>query len=158
MAHFLYTKSEPRLYYKPWEMSPEEEDSIDNQIAAARETIQRERDEFEAREEEERHRERRATPDEQTYRGTDIATGDGNHDRKPVQPHLESREATNGGDSHTQDQEMQDQPTEETAPEPRTTDEPAMPTKSHELDANTDEPGKDADEEVVEAAEDTVIY
>lgn len=158
LAHFLYTKSEPQLYYKPWEMSPDEEDRITDQVAEAKETIQRERDEFEAREEEERQRERRATPDEWTYRGTDLRTGDGAHDRRPAQRGIESEEATNGRQSQTQDQEMQDQPAGDIAPEPQPTDGPAVPQKSPEHEVNADEPSKDADEEVVEAAEDTVIY
>lgn len=158
LAHFLSTRSEPRLYYKPWEMSPEEEDRIDSQIAEARQVIQREQDEFEAREKEEKQRERRATPDEWTYRGQAVGAGARTHDRQPAQPDHDTEEITNGRNSHTQDQEMQDQPAEETAPEPRSTDEPAVPTKSPEPDANADEPSKDADEEIVEAAEDTVIY
>ena len=157
LAHFLYTKSEPRLYYKPWEMSPEEGDRIDDQIAEARETIQRERDEFELREDEERRRERRATPDETTYRRTAASPGGKSHDPDPAASH----EATNGRGTHTQDQEMQDQHAEETtdpAAEPQQTEESAMDTRSPEPEAHADEPSKDADEEVVEAAEDTVIY
>lgn len=161
LAHFLYTKAEPRLYYKPWEMSPEEEDRIDDQIAEARDLIQRERDEFEAREEDDRRRERRATPDAATYRGTDASPSTNNVDMDPAQPQSASKEGTNGHALHSQDQEMQDQQPENTthrAANPHPTDEPAMDTRSPAPDANADEPGKDADEEVVEAAEDTVIY
>ena len=156
LAHFLYTKAEPRLYYKPWEMSPEEEDRIDDQIAEARDIIQRERDEFEAREEEERRRERRATPDATTYRGTDVAmTGDGD----AAQPQAGSKEATNGQEPQTQDHEMQDQHPEEPVVQPQPAEDPATITQPPEPDTTADEPSKDADEEeVVEAAEDTVIY
>ncbi|EAW14545.1 pinin/SDK/memA domain protein [Aspergillus clavatus NRRL 1] len=49
MAHFLKTKSEPVLYYKPWELRPEDEDVIRNQIEETEATISRERTEFEAR-------------------------------------------------------------------------------------------------------------
>lgn len=160
MAHFLCTKTEPRLYYKPWEMSSEEEDRIEDQIAAAREVIQRERHEFEAREEEERQRERRTTPDERTYRGNALAN-DARHATDDRNTHPEGKETTNGG-SHTQDQEMQDEHAEETtnhAAEPQSTADQAMDTATApEPDSNVDEPSKDADEEVVEAAEDTVIY
>jgi alpha-galactosidase/6-phospho-beta-glucosidase family protein len=156
MAHFLYTKAEPRLYYKPWEMSPEEEDRVEEQIAEARDVIQRERDEFEAREEEERRRERRATPDATTYRGTDVVmTGDGD----AAQPQAGSKEATNEQEPHTQDHEMQDQQPEEPAVEPQPADDPVAVTQPPEPETAADEPSKDADEEeVVEAAEDTVIY
>jgi hypothetical protein len=161
LAHFLYTKTEPRLYYKPWEMSPEEQDRIDDQVAEAREIIQREQDEYEDRQEEERRRERRATPDERIYRGTAASPSGNNHDTDPAQPRSGDNETTNGGGTHTQDQEMQDQHAEgatDHAAEPQQPEEPAMDTRSPEPEANADEPSKDADEEVVEAAEDTVIY
>lgn len=161
LAHFLYTKTEPRLYYKPWEMSPEEQGQIDDQVAKARETIQREQDEYEDRQEEERRRERRATPDERLYRGTAASPSSKNHDTDPAQPRSGGNATTNGGETHTQDQEMQDQHTEGTTyhvAEPQQPKESAMDTRLPEPEANADEPSKDADEEVVEAAEDTVIY
>ncbi|KAG9198701.1 hypothetical protein G6514_009651 [Epicoccum nigrum] len=159
LAHFLYTEAEPRLYYKPWEMSLEEEDRIDDQIADARNTIQRERDEFEAREEDERRRERRPTPDATTYRGTDVAmTGEAD----AALPQAGSEEATNGQEPHAQDLDrdldMQDQDPRPVEPalSPQPADDPAAATQPREPD---NEPSKDADEEeVVEAAEDTVIY
>ncbi|KAH8801504.1 pinin/SDK/memA/ protein conserved region-domain-containing protein [Xylogone sp. PMI_703] len=46
MANCLYTKTEPRLYYKPWELQPEEEDRIKTQIAEAEAIIEREVEEF----------------------------------------------------------------------------------------------------------------
>lgn len=161
LAHFLYTKTEPRLYYKPWEMSPEEEDRIDDQIAEARAAIQRELDEYEDRQEEERMRERRRTPDESTYRGgADSANGESQH-ADPTRRRAADDQPTNGGGTHTQDEEMQDRHAEETADQPTVpshTEEPAMDTIAPEPEANADEPVKDADEEIVEAAEDTVIY
>lgn len=161
LAHFLYTKTEPRLYYKPWEMSSEEEDRIDDQIAEARATIQRELDEYEDRQEEGRRRERRATPDELTYRGeANPPNGESQH-TDPTHSRSTDKETTNGGGAHAQDQEMQDQHAEETIgqpADPQRTEEPALDTRSPEPEATADEPIKDADEEVVEAAEDTVIY
>jgi hypothetical protein len=148
LAHFLCTKTEPRLYYKPWEMNSEDEDRIDDQIAEARATIQRELDEYEDRQEQERTRERRATPDESTYRSA-------------AQPRPAHNKNTNGGGAHVQDQEMQDQHREDTKDQPtglQHAEEPAMDTASPKPEADADEPLKDADEEVVEAAEDTVIY
>ncbi|SZF06045.1 unnamed protein product [Blumeria hordei] len=35
MANFLCTKTEPRLYYKPWELLPEQEEKVKSQIASA---------------------------------------------------------------------------------------------------------------------------
>ncbi|KAF2233492.1 hypothetical protein EV356DRAFT_503575 [Viridothelium virens] len=42
MARFLHTESEPKLYYKPWELRLEEEDRINQQIADAEAQISRE--------------------------------------------------------------------------------------------------------------------
>ena len=161
LAHFLHTKTEPRLYYKPWEMSPEDEDRIDDQIAEARAAIQRELDEYEDRQEHERTRERRATPDESTYRGDANSTNRESRQTDPVRPYSVDNETTNGGGTHAQDQEMQDQHAEETADQPagpQHTEDPSMDTGLPEPEPAADEPVKDADEEVVEAAEDTVIY
>ncbi|KAH6625734.1 pinin/SDK/memA/ protein conserved region-domain-containing protein [Boeremia exigua] len=137
-ARFLCTKAEPRLYYRPWEISKEEEACVEAQVAEAREVVRREREEFEAREEAERAREKRASPDEWTYRGANVG------DAAPA------REAAHGADAPMQDQEMRDD-AEPAAPQPADTDMTAEPDAA-------DEPTKDADEEVVEAAEDTVIY
>lgn len=161
LAHFLYTKTEPQLYYKPWEMSPEEEDRIADQIAEARAAIQRELDDYEDRQEEESRRERRQTPDESTYRGgANSANGESQH-TDPIRRRPADNETLDGGGPHARDEETQDQHAEETADQPAgpsRTEEPAMDTRSPEPEANADEPIKDADEEVVEAAEDTVIY
>ena len=160
LAHFLSTKTEPRLHYKPWEMSSEEQTQIDDQVAEARDIIQRERDEYEDRQEEESRRERRATPDEWTYRGAASPSGK-KHDTGTTQQHSESNDAINGAGTHAQDQDMQDQHMEATtdsATKPQKPEEPAMDTRSPEHETPADELSKDADEEVVEAAEDTVIY
>ncbi|KAM7221459.1 pinin/SDK/memA/ protein conserved region domain containing protein [Rhypophila decipiens] len=55
MARSLRTRSEPKLYYQPWQLTDEQEDMIDDQIKAAKETIERERREF---------RRKRGIPDE----------------------------------------------------------------------------------------------
>ncbi|KAL4892318.1 pinin/SDK/memA/ protein conserved region-domain-containing protein [Aspergillus ambiguus] len=49
MARFLKTKSEPVLYYKPWQLRPGDEDTIRDQIDQAEATIAREAAEFETR-------------------------------------------------------------------------------------------------------------
>ncbi|KAL5424794.1 hypothetical protein PMIN04_003023 [Paraphaeosphaeria minitans] len=63
MAHFLQTRTEPRLYYKPWETTPEEDDRIRDQIAGAHDTIRREREDFEAKQRRYAARERDANHD-----------------------------------------------------------------------------------------------
>ena len=42
MAGFLRTESEPRIYWRPWEMRPEEDDRVERQRAEVEETIKRE--------------------------------------------------------------------------------------------------------------------
>ncbi|EER42094.1 pinin/SDK/memA domain-containing protein [Histoplasma capsulatum var. duboisii H88] len=49
MAHFLKTTAEPVLYYKPWELRPEEEDRIKKQIEDCKMAIAREVEDFEAK-------------------------------------------------------------------------------------------------------------
>ncbi|PGH02479.1 hypothetical protein GX51_04647 [Blastomyces parvus] len=49
MAHFLKTTTEPVLYYKPWELRPEEEERIEQQIKDCKVAIAREVEEFEAK-------------------------------------------------------------------------------------------------------------
>ncbi|KAL2181628.1 pinin/SDK/memA/ protein conserved region-domain-containing protein [Thermothelomyces heterothallicus CBS 202.75] len=50
-ARSLHTRSEPRLYYLPWELTREQEDIINDQVRAAEETVERERREFRIRKE-----------------------------------------------------------------------------------------------------------
>ncbi|KAK4233793.1 pinin/SDK/memA/ protein conserved region-domain-containing protein [Achaetomium macrosporum] len=51
MAHSLQTRSEPKLYYVPWELTKEQEDIVNDQIRATRDVIQREAREFKTRKE-----------------------------------------------------------------------------------------------------------
>ena len=142
-------------------MSPEEQDRIDDQIAEAREIIQRERNEYKVRQEEDKRREQRTAVDEDMDHDTAASPAGGNRDADLAQSHSGGNEVVNGGGTLTQDHEMKDEEVEgiaNHAVEPQNTEEPAMDTRSPEPEANADEPSKDADEEVVEAAEDTVIY
>ncbi|EME45734.1 hypothetical protein DOTSEDRAFT_71432 [Dothistroma septosporum NZE10] len=45
-ANFLQTQSEPKLYYKPWELLPDEEDRIEDQIRDVEKQIDKELDEW----------------------------------------------------------------------------------------------------------------
>ncbi|CAG8960678.1 hypothetical protein HYFRA_00013446 [Hymenoscyphus fraxineus] len=49
MAHSLCTTTEPKLYYKPWELLPQEEERIKVQVAEAENNIRREEEDFYAR-------------------------------------------------------------------------------------------------------------
>lgn len=142
-------------------MSLEEQDQIDDQIAEAREIIQRERDEYEDRQEEDRRREERTTIDEDMDHDITVSSDGRNRDANSAPSRSGGNETVNDGRTSTQDHEMKDDEVvgvADRAIEPQNTEEPAMDTRSPEPEANVDEPSKDADEEVVEAAEDTVIY
>lgn len=45
-ANFLCTKTEPKLYYKPWELLPEQKERIDLQIASVSQAIESEISDF----------------------------------------------------------------------------------------------------------------
>ncbi|KAJ5038201.1 uncharacterized protein L3040_007068 [Drepanopeziza brunnea f. sp. 'multigermtubi'] len=49
MAHFLYTASEPRIYYSPWKLLSRDEERIRTQIKEAEATIDRETSQFKLR-------------------------------------------------------------------------------------------------------------
>lgn len=49
VANFLQTKAVPKLFYKPWQLLPQQEERIKNQITEAEALIEREVTEFEAR-------------------------------------------------------------------------------------------------------------
>lgn len=48
-ANFLQTTTEPKLYYRPWDLRPDEEARIEEQLSDARERVDRELDELEDR-------------------------------------------------------------------------------------------------------------
>jgi len=66
MANFLCTKTEPKLYYKPWELLPRDEERIKTQIAEAEAIIEREVDEFYRQHPKESGTESRQEPGENT--------------------------------------------------------------------------------------------
>jgi hypothetical protein len=53
MAGFLRTKTEPRLYYKPWELTEDEEGRIKRQLQEVEETIAREKEKEKEKEKDE---------------------------------------------------------------------------------------------------------
>ncbi|KZM22235.1 uncharacterized protein EKO05_0011345 [Ascochyta rabiei] len=157
LAHFLCTNAEPRLHYRPWETSAEEQDRIDAQIADARHVIQRERDEYEDRQEEERRREQRTAVDQDAIHGGAAPPSTTNYNTDAGRSHLSRNRAT----AAREDLEIKDDQgarAADRAVEAQHAEERAMDTRSLEAEANADDPSKEADEEVVEAAEDTVIY
>ncbi|KAE8454336.1 hypothetical protein EG329_005261 [Mollisiaceae sp. DMI_Dod_QoI] len=55
MAQFLSTKAQPKLYYLPWKLRPEDEERIKSQVAEAEALIEREVAEFHAQHSKETH-------------------------------------------------------------------------------------------------------
>ncbi|KAI4629799.1 uncharacterized protein J4E87_002986 [Alternaria ethzedia] len=163
MAHFLQTKSEPHLYYKPWETSPDEEDRIRDQIAEAEETVKREIEEYEARQQPDNLRRRRAS--EETKGDAEGAETGKNHDAHAPQETTTTNGETNGSAISPKDLDMKDHqpdtPDTNAKVERATEDIQNSHGATHETVADTtmkeddDENGEDV---VEEAAEDTVIY
>ncbi|KAF1847362.1 uncharacterized protein K460DRAFT_374438 [Cucurbitaria berberidis CBS 394.84] len=166
MAHFLQTEAEPHLYYKPWETNPDEDERIRDQIAEAHEVIEREVEEYEARQRQEAQRERHASGNEEVSR--DAA---GSHTGKNYNAHAPPElPTTNGGtnssadspkDRYTRDDHTED-PRNEAVRDAAITEDvvdtgiPGRETTADELSKEHDD---DNGEDVVEeAAEDTVIY
>ncbi|KAF2180711.1 hypothetical protein K469DRAFT_714285 [Zopfia rhizophila CBS 207.26] len=170
MAHFLSTKFEPRLYYKPWELTEEEEDQVKDQIAEAQDIIDRELEEFEARREEEEEREQGASRDKDANRDADALRRSESvgkeHDAGTPKEHSTTNGATNDSESPLpRDQEPKEDHAEgmvEEAVNRERTIIDEKQTESPSQPAAIEEGGKegldDNGEEVLEAAEDTVIY
>ncbi|KAL7963494.1 pinin/SDK/memA/ protein conserved region domain-containing protein [Trichoderma compactum] len=63
MAKFLRTRAEPAIFYLPWKPTPEQKDTIDDQIQRAKATVEKEVEQFKARKQ--RHIERYGPPTRQ---------------------------------------------------------------------------------------------
>ncbi|KAH7359653.1 pinin/SDK/memA/ protein conserved region-domain-containing protein [Pyrenochaeta sp. MPI-SDFR-AT-0127] len=168
MAHFFRTETEPHLYYKPWETTPDEEERIRNQITEARKVIEREVNEYEASQAQSASRNRYATADGQEA----SRDAEGTHTGKSGIAGAPQQAATANGGTHgsansPRDLDMTDDPAEHPTNEAvRDANAPGDVVddsiSNHETTA--DDPSKDIDDEengediVEEAAEDTVIY
>ncbi|KAI9824500.1 MAG: hypothetical protein M1819_000855 [Sarea resinae] len=139
MAHFLQTKAEPKLYYKPWELLPGDEDRIKSQIAEAEATVDREVADFNER------RRQEQPPNSEKTNGA--ATDD---DGKPA----ETSETVGSGTNQAEESTLSDaNATNDNTPLPTET----LPTADPPHEA-AKESGDDGGEVVLEAEEDTVIY
>jgi hypothetical protein len=150
-------------YYRPWETSDEEETRIQDQLAGAREVIDRELEEYETRLEKEADQDGRAS------RRADIshhANGSQNGNERnadaPREPTATNGDA-NGSHNSPKDQEMETIPAEDPGHEAVSVDVPEHTLNgtvaSHETTDDASKTHDDDGEDVVEeAAEDTVIY
>ncbi|KAF2714806.1 hypothetical protein K504DRAFT_445747 [Pleomassaria siparia CBS 279.74] len=154
MAQFLRTKSEPRLYYKPWATTTEEDDRIQDQIADAHAVIRRELDEHE-----------REHPTERPDRDVDAGrSGSGKEFKESNADTPQQLVSTNGGtnDSATapkNPESREDNTNEAVSGEGAVQNTQDNNISSHEPTADeARDPMDENGEEIVEAAEDTVIY
>ncbi|OAF99291.1 uncharacterized protein CC84DRAFT_1222984 [Paraphaeosphaeria sporulosa] len=158
MAHFLHTRTEPRLYYKPWETTPEEDERIRDQIAEAHDIVQREREDFEAKQRQYAGRERDANRDmHMDGDAEDTRSGKEYSEKAPAEPAAANGHPTNGSETSKNPEQNGDHAQTR---EGGVTSLEQDSTTGHER--STDDTYKEAmddhGEEVVEAAEDTVMY
>ncbi|KAH7117788.1 pinin/SDK/memA/ protein conserved region-domain-containing protein [Dendryphion nanum] len=156
IAHFLRTETEPRLYYKPWETTAREDQIIEEQVAEAKKLIRRELEEYEAREEIQSERERHVS------RNTDaIPTGKELDADVPPQQHTANGTTDDRAVSPKNLGRREDHAEEAVSVGGEAANQQNDAHTSHEATAD-EEASKDLNdengEEIVEAAEDTVIY
>ncbi|KAF2834400.1 putative nuclear protein SDK3 [Patellaria atrata CBS 101060] len=146
-ANFLYTRTEPRLYYKPWELRPKDEDIIKAQIEEAEATIDRELDEFEQTREKEKEKHGAESND----------LGENDVDTEQPKPsnevgssgdHAKSPDVLPNGDTNQQSPPLEDQRRVEAETNGKMIPEPE----------ESKEGGDENVDVVMEADEDTVIY
>ncbi|KAI0881873.1 uncharacterized protein GGS22DRAFT_170948 [Annulohypoxylon maeteangense] len=128
MARFLETKTPPKIYYLPWDPTPEQEDTIKEQIHEAKDTIEREVLEFQQRK-------------EQRLKALGVAVDS---------PALEPKDKVG---SKLDDEHPTDTP--QSIPSPTTTNN-RPPSHAGKV-GHEKEPDR-ADDVMIEEVEDTVIY
>ncbi|PLB51226.1 hypothetical protein P170DRAFT_509248 [Aspergillus steynii IBT 23096] len=160
MAHFLKTRAEPVLYYKPWQLRPDDHAIIRDQIEDAEATISREVAEFEARHppQQEEHPQEQEKQQEQPE-----PTQEGNSEPAPA-PESRTEAETDGKESketthevsHTAEAEAQHEKSTEEAPTDVPPPNDNVPVHHEHSDVHRGH--EDDGGEVVEDQEDTVIY
>lgn len=169
MAGFLRTKTEPRLYYKPWELRPEEEENIEVQKEDAERLVRRElgQDDEEMDDQPVPSTERE---DEERQHLSDELDKEQQR-QKQKSDHEMEKELANGaghksdtemGDQHLPDSNI-DQDQNRDQDEPQKNEQPAEPEAgpAPEVQLIQEDVQKEEDhhdEELVEGQEDDVIY
>ncbi|POS85334.1 hypothetical protein EPUL_002292 [Erysiphe pulchra] len=96
MANFLCTKTEPKLYYRPWELLPEQKECIDSQIASVSEITEKEVSDFSRR-----YHEIRELENEEKSKGmSEQTTGEPCIEPRDIAPSTETHD-TNNNDVQT---------------------------------------------------------
>ncbi|KAI4167116.1 MAG: hypothetical protein LQ343_007478 [Gyalolechia ehrenbergii] len=143
-AHFLQTKTEPKLYYMPWELLPSEDAKIKSQIEAAEASIQHETEQLELENAKEaaKPQAEQKPPSSESNVDHEQEPGDA---KETVGSEANIVQETNGlpNDAST------DKKPEHSYPEPE-----QAPTNHQDNSKDHDDDG----DEMVEADEDMVIY
>ncbi|KLJ13767.1 hypothetical protein EMPG_11308 [Blastomyces silverae] len=136
MAHFLKTTTEPVLYYKPWELRPEEEDKIEQQIEDCKAAIAREVEEFEAKNPPSPSDPAQEQGDNQRTIADAISSAvlPGNNTLADAQDTVHLKSDTVGADTNSNNNNP---PEHEQKPEPTTTTESESPKQTPTLTAPT---------------------
>ncbi|KAK2803120.1 hypothetical protein FQN51_003864 [Onygenales sp. PD_10] len=179
MAHFLKTSAQPVLYFKPWQLRPEEEDSIKHQIEECKATIEREVAEFEAKHPSQPVSDPTQIQDgaQQTGAGTSSApvsaSAPSQEPTDKTQKSSDTVGATTNNNHHVKHENEPsakleaEPPKHSPTPTPAPTDAPATnetstsPNKNHDSSSTTSQSKThedDAGEVMLEDKEDTVIY
>ncbi|KAI1918281.1 hypothetical protein LOZ39_002433 [Ophidiomyces ophidiicola] len=146
MAHFLQTKTKPTLYYKPWQLRPEDEDVIKTQIEETQAVIEREIEALDRRDGPvpgSQHKEHKESPDEVQPAAESTDTGS---TMKPSANKVPNPDMVGTDTDHDEAPDTQKQPT--------TNDENTIPDHSTET-AHTRQHEDDSGEVVLEDKEDT---
>ncbi|KAI9713636.1 MAG: hypothetical protein M1812_006608 [Candelaria pacifica] len=138
MANFLRTDAEPRLYYKPWELLPGDEERIKAQISETEALVDQEVTEFKTK------RSQEEAPEEHNSKG--------DHGGGEVNP-----TTANGKAPEVPDTVGAEHITQETTNE-NPTPLNHSPVPAHVQAVSEKENGDDSGEVMLEADEDTVIY
>ncbi|CAD0086777.1 unnamed protein product [Aureobasidium vineae] len=154
MSHFLTTSTEPKLYFKPWELLPEQEDQINRQREDVDVQIDQELDDFDQVRQRWQNEDTNEDADHQESTSTHVqnAPNGTNHTAEPAKELIT-----------TQDQVAIADP--ETEPEPvgapatkSIVEKEAREQAADDADRHRKESIDDTGDIVVEADEDTVIY
>ncbi|KAL1303807.1 hypothetical protein AAFC00_000269 [Neodothiora populina] len=166
LAGFLQTDAEPRIYYEPWKLRPEEEDRIKHQKEDVEILIDRELDDL--ADLKKKWREQDGEPDRTrdpiesvSCMPHDDISGDGNDQRGRVAPEdiEDPQQERPQGTNNTE--EIEQRGTIERAPSPeRAAEGPGSEEnhRDHQHDAERKSSIDDTGDVVVEGDEDTVIY
>ncbi|KAK4897005.1 hypothetical protein LTR27_005252 [Elasticomyces elasticus] len=169
MANFLQTSSEPKLYYKPWELRPDEEDRIEQQLKEAEALIERELAAFEGRPVrviEETHEDQDVEPKEVNGHSDEATAEDV---QAEAEPELATAQPTANAELDTVTEEKPAEDTDPDLPPAEVLDSQTANDGAGDIDkvttplpepvAATEQKQEDDDgDHVVEGDEDTVIY